>query len=177
MKFKLALPAILFTLILITEGTPEIPRIVPNVELATLKNKPTLIPHYGKKHMMVFYVDPDAHRQNRSFQRELKKDGRLGKAGKTASPKIQGYGILNLADTRLSPKVVRDITKLITARTPSIILADNNHTLRDAWKLGDVNNKFVLMYVTKHGEMVYYREGKLSKEDKEEFYRTVGSYR
>ena len=38
-----------------------------NVELKNLKNEPSMLPWYGEKHILVFYVDPDRHKQNEDF--------------------------------------------------------------------------------------------------------------
>ena len=46
-----------------------------------------------------------------------------------------------------------------------------------AWGLGDCNNKFVLLFVTKEGELVFMRKGELSEADKEAFYKVLDQYR
>ena len=57
------------------------------------------------------------------------------------------------------------------------MLADHDRILSKAWGLGDCNNKFVLMLVSRDGEMLYLRKGELTEEDKAEFYRIVALYR
>lgn len=164
---KILLAALCIPFAAAAEG-PQVPSHVPNVEIITLANKASVLPDYGKKHMMIFYVDPDARGQNKEFQKELKKN-----QDKTASENIAGYAILNLADTKLPGGMVRDFAKIATSGTESINMADNDHTLRDAWKLGDVDDKFVLMFVTKDGEMIYYRAGEFSQKDIDEFYEIL----
>ena len=56
-------------------------------------------------------------------------------------------------------------------------LADQNRILSTAWALGDCNNQFVLMIVSKEGELVFLRKGELSDADKEAFYETIEKYK
>ena len=52
-----------------------------------------------------------------------------------------------------------------------------NRILSTAWALGDCNNQFVLMIVSKEGELVFLRKGELSDADKEAFYETIEKYK
>lgn len=168
---RILFAALILPCALLAQG-PKIPSQVPNVEIVNLSNKASVLPDYGSKHMMIFYVDPDARGQNKEFQKELKKN-----QDKTASENIAGYAVLNLADTKLPAGMVRQLTKVATSGTSSINMADNNHALRDAWKLGDVDDKFVLMFVTKEGELIYFRAGEFSQQDIDEFYEILDKYR
>ena len=49
--------------------------------------------------------------------------------------------------------------------------------LSTAWALGDCNNQFVLMIVSKEGELVFLRKGVLSEADKQAFYATIDKYK
>ncbi len=49
--------------------------------------------------------------------------------------------------------------------------------LSSAWRLGDCNDCFVLMLVSKEGELVYVHKGELSEKDIEEFYSVIDKYR
>ena len=118
-----------------------LPRKVSNVEVLDLEGKPVTLPYWGEKNLMIFYVDPDHHKQNEDFTVELEKNHRA------ESDKIHGFGVMNLKD------------------------------LSTAWNLGDCNNKFVLMFVTKEGELVFLRKGVLSDADKEAFYEVLENYK
>lgn len=161
--------------------SPENPYRVVNPTIVTLSNDPSDLPDYGSRHMFLFYVDPESYVResaNRDLEKELKADGKLKEQGKTYSPDIQGYAVLNLADTKLPSGLVRSVVKMVLGKNvPSLNFADNDHSLRNAWKLPDVNNKFVLMFVTKDGDLVFYRESPMSPEDKELMYKTIGMYR
>ena len=161
--------------------SPENPYKVVNPSIVTLTNDVSDLPDYGSRHMFLFYVDPESYvteSANRALEKELKADGAMGWEGKTYSPKIQGYAVLNLADTKLPSGLVRGIVRLVLGKNiPSLNYADNAHSLRNAWKLPDVNNKFVLMFIDKDGYLVFYRESPMSPEDKELMYNTIQRYR
>lgn len=161
--------------------SPENPYKVVNPSIVTLTNDVSDLPDYGSRHMFLFYVDPESYvteSANRALEKELKADGAMGWEGKTYSPKIQGYAVLNLADTKLPSSLVRGIVRLVLGKNiPSLNYADNDHSLRNAWKLPDVNNKFVLMFIDKDGNLVFYRESPMSPEDKELMYNTIQRYR
>lgn len=161
--------------------SPENPYKVVNPSIVTLTNDVSDLPDYGSRHMFLFYVDPESYvteSANRALEKELKADGAMGWEGKTYSPKIQGYAVLNLADTKLPSGLVRAVVRMVLGKNiPSLNYADNDHSLRNAWKLPDVNNKFVLMFIDKDGNLVFYRESPMSPEDKELMYNTIQRYR
>lgn len=174
MKLKILLLAVAMPFVALfaqQKQGPKLPVKVPNVELTDLDKNPTKIPFYGEKHMMIFYVDPDAHKQNKQFQEDIETNG------KATSPNIQGYAILNLKDTGLPNGIVRSMAEKRTKGKPAINLADPNHALRDAWNLGDVNGKFCLLFVTKEGELVYFRAGEFTDQDIREFYAICDKYK
>lgn len=174
MKAKLLLFAAVmpFTMLFAQQKQgPALPVEVPNVELTDMDKNPTKFADYGKKHMMIFYVDPDAHKQNKQFTEDLEANK------KAESPNIQGYAVLNLKDTILPNGIVRSMTEKRTKGKPSINLADPDRTLSTAWKLGDCNNKFCLLFVTKKGELVFFRAGDFTEQDIEDFYAILDKYR
>ena len=64
-----------------------------------------------------------------------------------------------------------------TEKNGATVITDPDRTLAQKWGLGDCNNQFVLMIVSKEGELVYMKKGELSKADQEEFYEVVKKYR
>ena len=126
-------------------------------------------------------MDPESYIKesaNRDLEKELKADGKLGWEGKTYSPQIQGYAVLNLADTKIPSGLIRSVVKMVLGKdVPSRNFADNDHSLKKAWRLPDVNNKFVLMFITKEGDLVFYRESPMTDEEKELMYNTIQMYR
>ncbi len=161
--------------------SPENPYRLTNTTIVTLSNNPSTLPDFGSKHMFLFYVDPESYIKesaNRDLEKELKADGKLGWEGKTYSPEIQGYAVLNLADTKIPSGLIRSVVKMVLGKdVPSRNFADNDHSLKKAWRLPDVNNKFVLMFITKEGDLVFYRESPMTDEEKELMYNTIQMYR
>lgn len=150
----------------------ELPRKVPNVEVLDLNGNPTKLPHWGEKNLMIFYVDPDRHRQNHEFTVELEQNHRA------EGENLYGFGIMNLKDAPLIPNgMARSMAKKRTETNGALVLADEERILSKAWNLGDCNNQFVLILVSKEGELVFLRKGELSAQDIEAFYKAVALYR
>lgn len=149
----------------------ERPQAVENVVLRSLDGKQCALPSFGEKHLMIFYVDPDRHKQNEAFTYELEESRRAN------SDEILGFGVLNLKDTMLPNGIVRTMARKRTEKNGALVLADEERTLATAWGLGDCNNLFTLLFVSKEGEIVFLRKGELSEADKEAFYRVLDQYR
>ena len=73
--------------------------------------------------------------------------------------------------------MARNMAKKRTEKNGALVLADQERVLSTAWGLGDCNNQFVLMSVSKEGELVFLRKGELSDADKEAFYETIEKYK
>ncbi|WP_346702574.1 hypothetical protein [uncultured Alistipes sp.] len=171
MKMTVLLAAAVLTLST-AASAQELPRKVQNVELLDLDGKPAKLPCFGEKNLMIFYVDPDRHKQNEDFTFELEENHRA------QGDNIYGFGVMNLKDAPMIPNgMARSMAKKRTEKNGAIVLADQERTLSSAWKLGDCNNQFVLMIVSKEGELVFLRKGVLSEADKEAFYQTIEKYR
>ena len=122
--------------------------------------------------ILIFYVDPDRHKQNEDFTIEMEQNHRA------AGDNLYGFGVMNLKDAPMIPNgMARSMAKKRTAKNGAVVLADQDRTLSTAWGLGDCNNQFVLMIVSKEGELVFIRKGVLSEADKEAFYKAVEPYR
>ena len=153
-------------------GSQEARRRVSNVEVLDLDGNPAMLPQWGKKNLLIFYVDPDRHKQNEDFTIEMEQNHRA------AGDNLYGFGVMNLKDAPMIPNgMARSMAKKRTAKNGAVVLADQDSTLSTAWGLGDCNNQFVLMIVSKEGELVFIRKGVLSEADKEAFYKAVEPYR
>lgn len=147
-------------------------RQVSDVWLLDLDGNPTRLPMWGEKNLLIFYVDPDRHKQNEDFTLEMEENHRA------AGENLYGFGVMNLKDAPMIPNgMARSMAKKRTAKNGAVVLADQERTLSSAWGLGDCNNQFVLMIVSREGELVFLRKGVLSEEDKAAFYRVVEQYR
>lgn len=149
----------------------ELPHKIENVELEDLKGNVTTLPMWGEKNLLIFYVDPDKHSQNNDFTVEMEEKHLA------AGDNIYGFGVLNLKDTWLPNNVVSSMARKRTEKNGATVIADKRRVLSTNWGLGDCNNKFVLLLVSKEGELVFCRKGELSEQDKKEFLEIVQKYR
>lgn len=150
----------------------KVPHKVSNVTVNDLSGNPTTLPMWGEKNLMIFYVDPDKHKQNEDFTIELEENHRA------SGENLYGFGVMNLKDAPMVPNgLARKMAAKRTAQNGATVLADQDRVLSTNWQLGDCNNKFVLMIISKEGELVFLRKGELSDEDKAEFYRVIEKYK
>lgn len=171
MKFILSIAAFFAAAAAMPASAQQLPRAVKNVSLLDMDGKPAKLPYYGEKNLMIFYVDPDRHKQNADFTEELEKNHRA------SGDNIYGFGVMNLADAPMVPNgMARSMAKKRTAQNGATVLADEERTLATAWNLGDCNNMFVLLFVTSDGQLVYEHKGVLSEADIQEFYKVLERY-
>lgn len=149
----------------------ELPHKIENVMIDDAHGDPAMFPYWGEKNLLIFYVDPDRHNQNHEFTVEMEEEKYA------AGDNIYGLGVLNLKDTWLPNNIVRTLARKRTEKNGALIMADTDRTLAKEWGLGDCNNKFVLMIISKEGELVFCRKGEFSEKDKQEFFEVVQKYR
>ncbi|MEZ3442578.1 hypothetical protein [uncultured Alistipes sp.] len=151
----------------------SLPRKVSDLELVDLNGNPVTLPMWGEKNLMIFYVDPDHHKQNEAFTQEMEANHR------TAGDNLYGFGVINLKDSwyPIPDSTVRNMARKRTEKNGATVITDPDRLMSEAWGLGDCNNQFVLMIVTKEGELVYVHKGEYTEKDKEEFYRFVEAYK
>ena len=148
------------------------PRKVENPLLTDLKKNPTQLPHWGEVNLLIFYADPDHPTQCADFCQDMEDNHRA------AGDNIYGVGIVNLKDAPLLPNaIVRKIAYNRTKKNGATILADPDRIIPTQWGLGDCNNKFTMILISKEGELVYFHKGEFSKEDEVEFYKAIEPYR
>lgn len=148
------------------------PTKVSNVTLTDLNGDSVTLPMWGEKNLMIFYVDPDHHAQNKEFTEEMEANHRA------AGDNLYGFGIINLKDAPMFPNsAIRSIARKRTAKNGATVLADPDRILSSAWGLGDCNNQFVLLIVSKTGELVYVHKGEYTEPEKEAFYRFIEAYK
>ncbi|MBR2032006.1 MAG: hypothetical protein IKA04_07315 [Alistipes sp.] len=152
----------------------ETPRKVENLTINDINGNPTTLPEFGQKNLLIFYVDPDSYLKggaNKKLSDELEENGRAAGAA------IRGFGVMNFPDTGLPKNMVRNMARKRAAKNGATILDDDQQLLKKAWGLGDCNNKFVLMVVSKEGELVYCAKDDLDEAGIEAFYQLIGKYR
>ncbi len=173
MKYTILLAAATLAALLASGAVnpPEPPYKVGQVTLRDSRNNEVEVPFLGEKNLLIFYVDPDHYKQNQRFTDRLEENG-------VESDRLAGFGVINLKDAPLFPNsLVRSIARKKVEKTGALILNDPNHALRDGWQLGDVNNQFTLIVVSRDGELVYLHKGELSDEEIADFYTFIENYR
>lgn len=171
MKRKIAMLLAALTFTVCAVSAQDAPRKVENLPLIDMEKNPTLLPFFGEKNLMIFYVDPDARTQNEEFTEELEETHRAD------SPEIFGFGIINAKDTAIPNSLIRLFARKRTAKNKALVLLDDDRRLSTQWKLGDCNDKFVLLFVNKAGELVFMRKGELSKKDQQEFLKVIDQHK
>lgn len=148
------------------------PRKIENLNLTDLLNEPAQLPHFGEKNLLIFYADPDHPSQCSDFCKDMEDNHRA------AGDNIYGVGIVNLKDAPLLPNaIVRKIAYNRTKKNGATILADPDRIVSREWGLGECNNRFTMILISKEGELVYFHKGEFSPEDEKEFYETIDPYR
>lgn len=171
---KILLLTLIATIFAISAQAQSLPRKVQNVTIKDLYGNPATLPYFGKKNLLIFYVDPDAYlamNKNNKFAEELEANQRA------AGPNIYGFGIMNFPDTFLPKEFLRKICRKRVEKNGATIIDDSEHIFKNAWGLGNCNQKFMLMIVSKSGELVYVLKDEVTPAGKEEFYRIVEKYR
>lgn len=155
------------------DSSKQPPYKVQDLTLIDLNGDEAKIPHWGEKNLLIFYVDPDESSQNEDFVMDMEVNHRA------AGDNIYGFGIINLKDSwyPVPNSVVRKIAAKRTAKNGAYITTDPDRRLAKAWGLGDCNNKFVFIIVSKEGELVYYHKGEINKEEQARFYSVIDKYR
>lgn len=146
-----------------TSEAQSLPRKVRNVEVQDLDANKARLPWWGEKNLLIFYVDPEVPKQNHDFISHIEETGRV------QGPNIEGFGIVNLKDALYPNSLVRKIADARTAKNGATILCDPDHYISSAWRLGDCDNKFVIMLVNKAGELVYVHKGEMDEEEQQRF--------
>ena len=151
----------------------SLPRKVRNVEVQDLDAKKARLPWWGEKNLLIFYVDPEVPKQNHDFITYIEETGRV------AGPNIEGFGIVNLKDSwyPVPDSVIRQIAESRTAKNGATILCDPDHWFSSAWRLGDCDDKFVILLVNKAGELVYITKGEMSEEEQQRFIEAADKLR
>ena len=154
-----------------TADAQSLPRRIRNMEVQDLDGNKARLPWWGEKNLLIFYVDPEVPKQNHEFVSWIEENKRL------AGPNIEGFGIVNLKDAAYPNSLVRKIADARTAKNGATIVCDPDHWVSSAWRLGDCNNMFCILLVTKEGELVYVSKGEMSEEEQQRFLEIADKYR
>ncbi|NIG55124.1 hypothetical protein F3J22_16660 [Chitinophaga sp. Cy-1792] len=140
---------------------------VTQITIRDASNKPMTLPHFGEKSLLIFYPDPDHASQNKTITNYLK-------AHPISSPNIFAFGVVNLKDAPLLPNsIVRMMVRREVNQTGANIYTDVNNTLSKSWHMGDVNNKFVIIFIDKTATVQFYKAGELTAEERKDLLHVI----
>ena len=112
------LPPSFCGMIICKRGTLNVARGKQTYEMSSMMALPITswqsckLPSWGEKHILIFYVDPDRHKE--AFTYELEENRRA------SSPKIESFGVLNLKDTKLPKGIIRSMARKRTAKNGKV---------------------------------------------------------
>lgn len=153
------------------KNSANVGKKVGPVEIRDASDKPMMLPKLGEKNLLIFYTDPDHAGQNTEFREYLEKH-------QINSSNIFAFGVVNLKDAPLVPNsVARSMIRKKAEETKSNIYTDPDHLLRDAWNLGDCNNKFMIIFVNKNKVIEFCRWGDFNEADKKAFWEVINKYK
>ena len=150
---------------------------VENVTLKDLSGADVTLPYFGEKNLFIFYIDPDTALKSFGGHPNYKFSDEIEERKVSSGPNLFGFGILNLGDTGLPKKIVRNQARKRTSGNGGLVLEDPDNTLSRAWGLGDCNGKYLFIVVSKEGEIVHLQKEKVTEADKEALYETLAKYR
>jgi len=138
-----------------------------NVQIMDSNDKPTVIPDFGKKVLTIFYNDADVADQNDPAATTLKKQ-------KFPKTKYRGLGIANLKDAPWKPNsIIRMIARKKEKQFNSTILTDPKYIVRDAWGLGNCNEKSVCIIIDTNKKVIYYYKGKMNEAEAQKAVKAI----
>lgn len=168
---KKAILALLLAAIVPLMAQGQLNKKVGQVQIRDANDKPIPLPGLGEKTLLIFYVDPDKGSQNSKFTDYLEEH-------QIDSPNILSYGIVNLKDAPLLPNsIVRSIVRKKVAKTGAAIYTDPDHSLRDGWGLGNVNDYSVTIIVNKDQEIVFFFKGAMGQPEIDQFNKVIDQYK
>jgi len=134
--------------------------LLQNVQVRDTRNKPAWIPEFGKKVLIILYNDVDVTDQNDLFATLIQK-------AKIPEEKKLPIGIANMKDAPWKPdSVIRYMARRKIKQYPgTVILTDPEYILRDAWGLGNCNQKSVVIIIGTDKKVHFYKKGKMNESE------------
>jgi predicted transcriptional regulator len=168
MKIKLTLAALLATLNLYALSVGDVPKnvIIEGDNGGLVKGGPWNSSMLKDKVYVIFYVDPDEKDVNEDFSQALKakKYRQKGDFGSIA--------IINMAATWKPNFAIEAILKGKQKDFPkTIYVKDKEKILVKKWGLGDDASNIVIF--SKDGTVLFYKSGKMSKEDTQKAFELI----
>jgi len=140
-----------------TGPTLQAGQTVETVLVQDAHGQPVGIPDLGSKVLVIFYTDPDNANLNEAFRDAVHAIRDPGK---------RGMGVVNMKDSWKPRWLIRRVVRSKQAKFQgTLILLDADHTLRDAWGLGDCDRRDVVIIVGRDRAVRYFQREQMSPED------------
>ncbi|MDR1895274.1 MAG: YtfJ family protein [Prevotellaceae bacterium] len=137
-------------------------KVVGAVELRTYEKQKTSIRAFGTKPVLLFYVDPDAYLQNKTFRDSLKMEYR-------DTTNMACCVVINVKDgsSFIPNAMIRKVAEKEVEGANVQLCYDFDRLLRKAWNLGNgVNNTCTIILVNAKGEVEFLKMGELTSQEK-----------
>lgn len=143
MKKLLALPLLLLLCFSLQAQQASVGKAVTNVKILSTADKLTTIPALGEKVTLLFYTDPDVKDVNDPLSDAVR-------AKKFAHDKFAGIGVANCKETWIPNSAILMKSRQKEKQFPgSVVLLDENQTIKTAWSLADCDSKGVVLVIGK----------------------------
>jgi predicted transcriptional regulator len=132
----------------------KVGQLLSNVTIKTAEDRPSQIPDFGKKLLVIIYADMQTADDNDPVAdalRALKFDESL----------YNGLGIANMKDSWVPNAIIRIKIRSKIEQYGRTILADDDHVVPRAWGLGDCDDTSVVLVIGKDKRLKYVKKGKV----------------
>ncbi len=166
-KIKITVSFLLFLILGMPVHALRVGDIVRNVKIRDTRDLPAYLPDFGRKVLIVFYNDADVADQNDHIAQTLQK---------SHFPReyYRPMGIGNLKDAPWKPNaIIRLIARRKEKKYNVTVLTDPSYILKDAWGLGDCNDKSVFIIINIEGKILYIFHGKIPEKEKENILKII----
>ena len=140
---------------------------LPDATIRDASDKPAPIPDLGQKVILIMYTDPDEADQNDPFADAVK-------AKVIDKDYFKSVGIANMKDAPAKPNwIIRSIVRGKIKKYNVTILTDPDRLLPTQWRLGDCNNKSVVLLIDKSRKLRFFKKGRLSDAEQAEALKLI----
>lgn len=133
---------------------------ISNVNVLNSSDKPSSIPCFGSKVLVILYTDPDVKDVNDPLSAAIKAKG-------FPADKYAGIGVANCKVTWIPNSAIRIKSRQKEKQFPgSIVLLDDSEKIKQAWSLADSDDKGVVIVVGKDSKIKFLRYVKSQDESR-----------
>lgn len=135
-------------------------QVLQNVTIQDANGKPSQIPQFGSKVISIFYNDANTADIGDPLADAIK-------AKNYPDQNYDGIGIANCKDSKGLPDwAIRAVLRMKIKKYKSTMLADVDHSIKNAWNLGDCNNTCVVLIIGRDRRVKYVTSIKSKEESK-----------